>query len=217
MFEWIKRENVVGKNCGQVDDPHGRDVGVDWADGIVEYISRTAVRIAPSPGARFGDFTLIGYIEDGVEVLQQGCSHWRCLYIARHSFSCILATTDADNILPGTTIELVDRDAFEEHLKLAARAVHLRENAKELDATEFADSDTCAYEQAAIAQTHAHQKYMMAIGLKTLPTGPTTKKNKKKKAPTEKTRDPPRRSTRETPATKGPWCDLRLLTVVALS
>ena len=68
IFEWVKTHKQVGDCCGQITDPHGRDVTCNWADGVMESIPRNLVRIAPSPGDTFGDYTLVRYTANGVEV-----------------------------------------------------------------------------------------------------------------------------------------------------
>ena len=69
LFEWDKEKKQVGKCCGRVVDPHGRDIECYWADGVTEAVPRSFLRLAPQPGAKFGDYTLVGYVADGVEVL----------------------------------------------------------------------------------------------------------------------------------------------------
>ena len=68
IFEWNNKFKQVGNCCGKIVDPHGRDINCAWADGVTESIPRNLVRIAPAPGAKFGDYTLISYSADGVEV-----------------------------------------------------------------------------------------------------------------------------------------------------
>ena len=67
-FEWLKSKQTVGRCCGQICDPHGRDIGCRWADGINESINRNSIRLAPSPGATFGVHTLVRYVKHGVEL-----------------------------------------------------------------------------------------------------------------------------------------------------
>ena len=39
---------------------------------MTEAVPRSFLRLAPQPGAKFGDYTLVGYVADGVEVLVDG-------------------------------------------------------------------------------------------------------------------------------------------------
>jgi hypothetical protein len=80
--------------------------------------------------------------------------------------------------------------------------VHIRNNGKVLDATKYAGTTTCAYEQAALIQKDAHRHYMIAIGLKdtTLKdtvVPPKKKSNSQKKKTNDNTKTKRKYSTRK--------------------
>ena len=93
-------------------------------------------------------------------------------------------------------------DAFQKFQFLSAKAVHIRNNGKVLDATKYAGTTTCAYEQAALIQKDAHRHYMIAIGLKdtTLKdtvVPPKKKSNSQKKKTNDNTKTKRKYSTRK--------------------
>ena len=96
-----------------------------------------------------------------------------------------------------TNIQMVDKEAFAKFQELSDKAMYVRDNADKLDATEFAETSTCAYEEATRLQKQAHIHYMAAIGL-----GEGGSKKKKRRPATnkkknQKTRSNPARATKK--------------------
>ena len=179
----------VGDFFGKIIDPFGPTLLVKWTDDAPpEPMSKSDMGVAPQPGTKFGtnnEYMCDKYTRKGCHVTVVSTAEELAPAKEKPNPKGKPKTKPAakpktkpaakPNTKPAakptvmkvgaTDITVVDQKAYEEFQKLSAQASHLRVHGEELDKTEYADKDTCAFEQAALLQKRAHQLYMVAIGL----------------------------------------------------